>query len=83
MPFSVEYEEIGFPAGQFTDDRAGAFLAGDLQFNNPVGLNLTDFVESGSLDVGSEKLAEGGRCWRVEMGTGGEVEPWDIWFAGE
>jgi hypothetical protein len=75
MSLSVEYEEISFLAGQFTDDRAGAFLAGDLQFNNPVIPNLTDLVEPGSLDVGSEKLTERGRCRGVEMGTGGEVEP--------
>ena len=63
--FGVEDQDIGLVAGQFTYDCVQYLSHGDLQFNDTVIPNLTNIVDPRSLEMGSEKLAEGWGCWRI------------------
>ena len=59
---------------QFCDQSARAFFGGQCKLNDPVFLNLFDLVDSRSLQMGAEKLTEGGRCRWVLKGRRGEME---------
>ena len=55
----------------------------ELQLNNTVMLDLANIVESRTLKMGPEKLAEG--RWRrwVEIGTSGEMDSGAVWITGD
>lgn len=73
----IEYEEIRRLSCQFGDQSAGTFLGVQCQLNDPVTGDLLDSVDACALEVGAEKLTEGGRrrwileCFPGEVETGG------------
>jgi hypothetical protein len=79
--FGVKDQDIRFIADQFAHDGVGSFFSRDLQFHDTVIPNLTKTVDSRSLEVGSKKLAEGGRDGRIEWSMSGDVHTSGIWLA--
>ena len=70
----IEYEEIRCLSCQFGDQGAGTFLGVECQLNDPVTGDLLDSVDACALEMGAEKLTEGGwRRW-ILKGFRGEVE---------
>ncbi len=82
-PLGVECQEVGLPAGEFAHDRAGALLACEVNFDDPVIRYLSDIDDPDTLKMGSQKLAERPRCRRIRVAESGKVQSGSLRLAGD
>ena len=78
----IEDQDICVFSDQFTDDSVCAVLACKGNFHDAVVWYLADFIDSGALNMGSEKLAKGRRRLGIGQVMGCQVQAGCLRSAG-